>query len=197
MSSSVSFAPTAESTEPSQITDGGEGGEITRPDSIDLETEAEDEEEVMEQPEEPRDITDVRKVKVCQDMIMDMLRVVGMGLMSSDPKYVKNWCRHLLQMIADLIWTHTDDASRDLVVGKIFEAWNTSAKAHENYAILMTQEHDYHSQVARSLHQNGWEAEAKKEDRKAARRASRVVRANRLAHIWRKTIDEMRRLGGR
>jgi hypothetical protein len=200
MSSSDSFRPSRTTSEssgppPDTSTEASQVVEVSVPDSIDQETEAEDEEEVMEVPEPSPDILHLRKVEVCQEMIMDMLNVVRLGLMTSDPKYAKNWCKQLLKMIANLIWTHADDESKDVVTAKIFEAWNTSAAAHDHAATIMDRECRYHAEVARALHQNGWEAEAVKEDRKATRRASRVARANRYAEIWRQMIETMRKKG--
>jgi hypothetical protein len=133
-----------------------------------------------------------RELYVCRQMLEMMLDVVSQGLESSDVKSAKKWVKCVLFTITKLVYECADEASREEVIGKIFEKWVASMRALKEQATKYEADARMDAELARCLHANGWEQQALEKDKwvETVCRTSEYMANN--AEVWAKLIEQVR-----
>jgi ATP-dependent helicase/DNAse subunit B len=153
----------------------------------------EDEEEVLEDPDQSIDVQNKRVVEVAVDMCVSLLETAKEGIMTSNVKATKRWAKHFLMALTNLVYAQADDKS--IVRGCIMEQWRSKYQELADVASRSERESRMFQEMAEFLHHNGWEQEALKFDRKVLRRQSRSVKAQRYASCWDKLVQMIKQKG--
>jgi hypothetical protein len=153
----------------------------------------EDEEEVLEDPDQSIETESKRVVEVVIDMCTTVLETAKEGIMTSDVKATERWSKQLLLVLLNLVYGQAAD--KDIVRGYVMEQWRSKYQELADVASQADRESRMLQDLAEFLHHNGWEMEALKYDRKVVRRQSRSVRSQRYACCWDKLVQMIRQKG--
>jgi hypothetical protein len=153
----------------------------------------EDEEEVLEDPDQSIDTQNQRVVEVVIEMCTTLLETAKEGIMTSDVKATKRWSKQLLLVLLNLVYGQAAD--KDIVRGCLMEQWRTKYQELADVASQADRESRMLQEIAEFLHHNGWEQEALKFDRKVLRRQSRSVKSQRYAACWDKLVQMIKQKG--
>jgi hypothetical protein len=154
----------------------------------------EDEEEVMEPADTEKDARDIRKGEVAYIMVRDLLQVVMEQLRGDNARMTKVWNKQILMEIACMVIANVEIPEQERVKQAIVDEWMKTMRQHSGDLQANDRQFRMYSEIAHWLRTNGWQGDAEIYQKRALRRQSRAIRAERYLRTWEKIIEEVTEL---
>jgi uncharacterized protein (DUF1786 family) len=155
----------------------------------------EDEEEAMEPEQIEKEGRDIRKAEVARALVDDIMEVAMDLFPQGDARQTKLWNEHLLVEIACLVFSNVEGVTEQQAVRQyIIDEWMKTVQQHQAEFEVNDRQFRMYSEIQRWLNANGWQDEATRYQKRALRRQSKAVRAQRYLQIWEKRIAQVAEL---